>query len=364
LRQVFPRVPDHPALTGIEPSHLRDWRGEATLLAARLTYEMRPRHGPTVHWCGLPVTRLWRCGNRGNVASVSIEKPARGDFLPILDGGYSLQYSPLLEYREGHGVVLFCQMDVTARTESDPAADTLFRNLLRYLADWKPGLRRHVVYVGEEPGRKHLEAVAHDPITYTGGPLPAESVLVLGPGCAGLTRPAGEILQLWLAEGGRVLALGLGESEIRQVLRAEVSLNTREYISTQFEAFGLGSPFAGIGPADLHNRDPRLVPLFGGGAEVVGDGVLARLPERNAIFCQLAPWQFDGGARMNLKRTHRCIARLVTRLLANLGAAGTTPLLERFQQPPAPADPAPRWAEGFYLDQPEEWDDPYRFFRW
>ncbi len=23
-----------------------------------------------------------------------------------------------------------------------------------------------------------------------------------------------------------------------------------------------------------------------------------------------------------------------------------------------------RWLEGFYLDVPEEWDDPYRFFRW
>jgi hypothetical protein len=23
-----------------------------------------------------------------------------------------------------------------------------------------------------------------------------------------------------------------------------------------------------------------------------------------------------------------------------------------------------RWLEGLYLDTPEEWDDPYRFFRW
>ena len=23
-----------------------------------------------------------------------------------------------------------------------------------------------------------------------------------------------------------------------------------------------------------------------------------------------------------------------------------------------------RWLEGFYLDVPEAWDDPYRFFRW
>ena len=58
-------------------------------------------------WCGIPVPHIWRCGNQGNVASVLIEKPARGDFLPLVDGGFSLQYSPLLEYREGQGVVLF-----------------------------------------------------------------------------------------------------------------------------------------------------------------------------------------------------------------------------------------------------------------
>ncbi|KPK58255.1 MAG: hypothetical protein AMK73_09370, partial [Planctomycetes bacterium SM23_32] len=29
------------------------------------------------------------------------------------------------------------------------------------------------------------------------------------------------------------------------------------------------------------------------------------------------------------------------------------------------ADPTVgRWLEGFYLDTPVEWDDPYRFFRW
>jgi beta-galactosidase len=52
--------PDHPILAGISEAHLRDWRGEATILAPRLTYELRPRHGPTVSWCDLPVTRLWR----------------------------------------------------------------------------------------------------------------------------------------------------------------------------------------------------------------------------------------------------------------------------------------------------------------
>src|SRR5208282_5218271 len=101
--------------------------------------ELRPRYGPTVSWCDILVTRVWRCGNQGNVASVLIEKPARGNFLPITDGGFSLQYSPLLEYREGQGLVLFCQLDVTGRSESDPAAARLAGNMLEYVSGWQPG---------------------------------------------------------------------------------------------------------------------------------------------------------------------------------------------------------------------------------
>src|SRR6185436_21051276 len=158
LRQVFARVPDHPTLAGISPEHWRDWRGEATILSPRLDYTIRPRYGPTVNWCDIPVSRLWRCGNRGNVASVLIEKPVRGDFLPLLDGGYSLQYSPLMEYREGRGMILFCQIDVTARTESDPVAETLTRHILQYVSDWKPKPARTAIYAGDPAGQRHLES--------------------------------------------------------------------------------------------------------------------------------------------------------------------------------------------------------------
>ena len=57
LRQVFRRVPDHPLLAGLDAEHLRDWRGEATILAAAAaSTRMRPRHGPTVKWCGIDVS--------------------------------------------------------------------------------------------------------------------------------------------------------------------------------------------------------------------------------------------------------------------------------------------------------------------
>ncbi len=364
LRWVFKRVPDHPLLRAIEAEHLRNWRGEATLLPSRLKYEMRPRYGPTVNWCDIPVTRLWRCGNRGSVASVLIEKPARGDFKPVLDGGYSLQYSPLMEYREGKGMVLFCQMDVTGRTEDDPAAETLTRNILRYVSAWQPASRRQVIYVGEPAGRRHFESAGVSLASYDAESFSAGQVLIVGPGGERILAKDTAAIAHWLKAGGNLLALGLNEQQVRTFLPLKVRMKEAEHIAAYFEPFAFNSLLAGVGPADVHSREPRKLPLVSAGAVIIGDGVLARAENLNVIFCQLAPWQFSSKEPQNVKRTFRRTSYLVTRLLANMGAAGSTPLLERFGSPVDASGPEKRWLDGFYLDIPEEWDDPYRFFRW
>ena len=57
--------------------------------------------------------------------------------IPILDGGYSLQYSPLLEYREGKGVVLFCEVDVTGRRpRAMREPEALLHNLVQHVSTW------------------------------------------------------------------------------------------------------------------------------------------------------------------------------------------------------------------------------------
>jgi hypothetical protein len=362
LRQAFPRIPDHPLLASLNADHLQDWRGEARLLPLRLDYTLRPRHGPTVKWCGIDVSRVWRRGCRGNVASVLIEKPARGDFLPIIEGGYGLQYSPLLEYREGKGMVLFCQMDVTGRTESDPAADALTRNILRYVSTWQPRPHREAVYVGEAEGKRHFESAGFKVRAYSKSDLSNDCVLIVGPG--GGHKLAGDAAAIaeFLKPGGHVLAIGLDQAEAAAFLPFKISTKKQEHIAVHFEPAGATSLLAGIGPADVHNRDPRVFPLVTGGATVIGDGVLAKAENANVIFCQLVPWQFDPQKQTNLKRTFRRASELVTRLAANMGAAGSTPILSRFHDPAAAAEQ--RWIDGLYLDVPAEWDDPYRFFRW
>jgi len=366
LRNVFPRVPDHPLLAGLAAEHLRDWRGQATTLGQGLKYTMRPMYGPTVKWCDIDVTRPWRCGTWGNVASVLIEKPARGDFLPIVDGGFSLQYSPLMEYREGKGMVLFCQLDVTGRTENDPAAQRLAGNIIEYVSAWKPkpDSSRKALYVGEPAGKAHLEKAGVSLAPYDGGKLSAEHVLIVGPGGGRQLSAGAAAISDWLRAGGHLLAIGLDEAEAREILPFKVAMKKAEHISCWFEPPGVGSPLAGIGPSDLHNRDPRAFPLVSSGALAIGDGVLARAQNADVIFCQLAPWQFDYAKQYNVKRTYRRTSFVLARLLAGMGVAGSTPVLERFEIPVAAAKPERRWLSGLYLDQPEELDDPYRFFRW
>jgi hypothetical protein len=167
----------------------------------------------------------------------------------------------------------------------------------------------------------------------------------------------------WLGAGGHLLAVGLGESDARAFLPFEVRMKEGEHIAVYFEPAGVKSLLAGVGPADVHNRDPRVFPLVTGGA-VVGDGILARSKKGNVVFCQLAPWRFDPTKQMNLKRTFRRASCLLTRLAGNMGVAGSTPILARFARPARKPAAERRWLEGLYLDVPEEWDDPYRFFRW
>ena len=227
---------------------------------------MRPRYGPTVNWCDIPVPRLWRCGNRGNVASVLIEKPARGDFLPIIDGGYSLQYTPLMEFREGRGMVLFCQIDVTGRTESDPVAETLARNILQYVSDWKPSPNRTAVYAGDIAGRRHVESAGFVVESYDGAKLSSDQVLVVGPGGARQLAANKSAIADWLKAGGKLLAIGLDQQNVDALLPMKVPFTKAEHISTFFGPNSVNPLLKGVGPADLHNRDPRELSLITSGA--------------------------------------------------------------------------------------------------
>lgn len=363
LRQVFKRLPDHPALAGVSTQNLADWRGQATIMPRQLNYKFDKYQTPMIEWCGIKVSHPWRRGNYGNVASVLIEKPGRGDFLPIVDGGFSLQYSPLMEYREGRGMILFCQLDVTGRTQADAAGERLARNVLEYVGNYKPAPIRKAQYAGEAAGKAYLDKTGIPVDSYDGGKLGENEVLIVGPGGGQTLAASAPAIAEFLKAGGHVVAIGLDQSDA-QFLPFKIATKKTEYITTIFEPFPMTSPLAGVGPADLDNRDPRDLPLINSGGKIVGNGVLCTADNANVVFCQLVPWQFEDEKQYNLKRTYRRASYAVVRLLANAGVAGPTPVLARFAGPVAGGTAEQRWLDGLYIDKPEEWDDPYRFFCW
>jgi len=128
-------------------------------------------------------------------------------------------------------------------------------------------------------------------------------------------------------------------------------------------AAGADSPVAGVGCGELMIRDPREVPLVTGGAEVMGNGVLAVSESGNVVLCQLAPWQFDYRELYNTKAAFRHLSFALSRMLGNMGVSLETPLLGNVACPAGPEEK--RWLGGLYLEEPVVHDDdPYRFFRW
>ena len=369
LRQVFTRIENQEIFNGVPIDSLHDWNGEATTTPPRLSYELRPQHGPTVQWSGIPVSRLWRCGNRGNVASVLIEKPARGDFLPIIDGGFDLQFSPLMQYREGSGTVIFCQLDVTGRTRDDAAARNLTTNLFHYVSNWKPEAHREPVYLGDSAGAAHLKAAGVSFTPYDGGALsPEKQVLIIAHGFAHPSSKAANNIASFIKSGGRVLAVALDQEELNAVIPFKVKVKLAEHVSAMFSP--QGNLLAGVGPADVYDRAPHKIPLISGSpqTDVIGDGVLAQgsvdSQVRNVIFFQLAPWQFDYEHNYGLKRTYRRVAFTLDRIISNMGINESNPLISNFHSPLRQGENDQRWLNSYYLDQPQEWDDPYRHFRW
>jgi hypothetical protein len=269
-----------------------------------------------------------------------------------------------MEYREGNGRVVFCQLDVTGRSETDPAANAIVRSIFASLPQAAATRRREVVYAGEPAGLDHLQAAGVAVSPFKTAALAGHRLLVVGPGGASKLTDQKNDLARWLQNDGRLLAIGLDETELAAVLSKPPRTGKAEHIAAFFDPPKARSPLAGVGPADVHNRDPRELPLISHNANAIGDGVIAVSADGHIVYCQLAPWQFEYNSKPNIKRTYRRASFLLSRLLANLGATSNAPILERIETPVSTAQAEARFKHGLYLDQPEEWDDPYRFFRW
>lgn len=190
LRELFPSRGFEQLLPA---ARYANWRGDATLTPPFLDDLPEKEHSdPTWNWLGFRNTRVWRAGNRGNVASVLIEKPTWGTWLPLLVGGFDLQYAPLLLHLSPErGQTLFCQLDVTARTQDDPCAQETVHQLIRLLAERSEPIPQPAVYLGAPETLELLRQLHADVTPYDGSPLDGR-ILIRGQGFANATpKPTG-----------------------------------------------------------------------------------------------------------------------------------------------------------------------------
>jgi hypothetical protein len=320
---------------------------------------------PPKDWLGFANTRVWKWGNTGCVASVVIEKPHRGDFTALVDGGFDLQYAPLLLQRLGGGEVVWCQMDVSGRTAPDPAADRLLVNLVNDCARTAGATTASTVrYVGGDDGAAVLRSLGVPFQAAEASALPDRGVLVVGPGAGGRLASARAALDQAVRRGLVVVALKQTPDSLQGWLPFEPI--AKQEARTQWP-MPPGRWFAGLGPSDLHWRGWRETTLVGGPG--VEPNVVSAVPhgEGAFVFCQVLPtdWDYADPYRVYLKRTHNRTAAMLSRLLANCGARSDVPTLNYLGRLVDPTDKAtPRWIRSYYLDAPEQLDDPYRYNRW
>ena len=305
---------------------LHDWRGCSTMLPFyRKTDEFESNY-PLVNANFFRRTRPWRAGNRGSLADVVVEKPQIGDWLPAASCGFDLQYAPLLRLAEGRGCVVLCQYAVSGRTESEPEAEKILAQALVELDRYTPVVRRKVFYSGDAVGTALLEALRIPFVPYrNAASLPKNSLLVVGPG--GIDGNLSELV----ARGMNILALGLSAEELNRAFPGGFQTKNGDFYSDYVSGLAKIPEFAGIGNAELHWRGKVRFDAFSpdspGGRMLnwkkIGDGCI--------VAVQLPPWKFSE-TEFSCRTTRRRTTYLVSRLLANLGAAyrsGFFPMLDR-----------------------------------
>jgi hypothetical protein len=162
--------------------------------------------------------------------------------------------------------------------------------MFRYLAAWKPSPRRQALYAGNPEGRRHLEFSGIPAKSYEGGKLSPEQVLIVAAG--GPRKLSGSAAHVadFLRSGGHLLALGLDQREANALLPFPTGMSKAEHIAAYFPPPPAGSLLSGVGPADVHNRDPKPLSLVSSGATVLGDGVLAQADGARVVFFQFPPY--------------------------------------------------------------------------
>ena len=249
-RNAFLRRPESPYVAGLKEEDFSNWRGAADSVPAFVLSAENSPHYPR---------SKWKCGNGGIVSGNVIRKPSYGNFRTIVDCGFNLMFASLMELRKEHGIVLFCQLDVTNRYGKDPAATRLVDNLLTEMGKrFVPIGPQRVGYLGDAKNETILKRMGMNYRKLSADRLweiGNEQILILGADPVPENRR--EALKKALARGRTIVALPGAPLEL---LPGGLKRGTKELFRASVPK---NDPvFAGIPEADLYFREARSLPVL------------------------------------------------------------------------------------------------------
>ncbi len=269
-RTVFLRDKANPSFAAISPDMLSYWRGAPDYGEAyKRVMEHSSQRGP--------------CGTRRHtVAGLVLQVPEKAGFVPLIDGGYDLNFAALMRFEYGKGAVTACTLDLEGRVEADPAATEVARAVLSDFLSYRRDESKAIACDGDAATK--LAAELGFATSGTG-----DVILVGGDGKTDWSalRAKAEAGATVCVYANAALAKAAGfELEPRQFYRAPV---------------GGGSLFRCFTSSLLRWRDvlkaDALTAAGGDSADAVisADGLFAQMPVGKGcvVFCQIEPFELS-----------------------------------------------------------------------
>ncbi len=324
-REVFVRAKDSPLFDGLSNEDFRDWRGESTLLPAYPPWNPESdweadKHSKHGQRNAFEQMRYWHWSNRGMVATFCFEKPQVGNFQVLLDNGFDLLYTPLIEFRHGKGRILLSQLDMVDHCDTDPVARLLFQRMLREYSRAAAHPPSPVAYIGGADVEAVLQQLRAESTEGFNG-----DVVFLLPGETELSSDQVKNVRMFV-EGGGTLLTCLENEEQASVLPVDVGLENRSIRRAEFPDDPV---FSGLGMSELFWRQavdlPALARLGGRDASVSAGGLagVTRFGQGRIVLLQIDPGLFTNEEQAWQRSK---VLRIYATVFTNLGVKSSAAL--------------------------------------
>jgi len=209
-----------------------------------------------------------------------------------------------VEFYQGKGRILFCQLELVDRFGVDPVATHLLERIIRDYRQPSGRAWAALAHPGGERAKIRLDELAVDYQPGWNGRV-AYLDLSEAPGQAAALGP--------FLQGGGTLVTTFRDAAAVQSLPVKVTLEKKKFWKPEVPADPL---FAGVGPSDFSFRRPlELLQVTAVDGQPVSNGVAGVIPvgRGRIVYLQVEPGQFENAWQRGK------VLRIYNTLLTNLG---------------------------------------------